>query len=322
VFRYRAYGLSFVSDVNFPELSSAADNNKASTSDVRVRLNSRSRHVVRPPDIFSVRTSQNGKPWLRFGRLANGFLLRFLRTADFRVSGDGREIVCIRRSSRASSTTVRHLLLDQVLPVVLNLRGQEAIHATAVLVAGAGVAFLGPTGSGKSTLAASFMLAGYRALGDDCMALLANDLVRVIPAYPGFRLWKDSAGALNLDHSRAMPVADRIDKVRMLASECASGFPTRPVPLKRIYRLVRARSYRRKALRTPLIERLKPRDAMIELVRSSFPLDIADKMMLARHFQVMRQVASEVPFSRVMLPDDFTALPAVRDAILSDFAER
>ena len=61
------------------------------------------------------------------------------------------------------------------LPVVLNLRGQEAIHATAILVNGTGVAFLGPTGSGKSTLAASFMLAGYRALGDDCMALLDSD---------------------------------------------------------------------------------------------------------------------------------------------------
>ena len=143
-----------------------------------------------------------------------------------------------------------------------------------------------------------------------------------MPAYPGFRLWTDSAGALNLDHSRAMPVADRTNKVRMLARECAARFPRRAVPLKGIYRLTRARTHRRRVLRTPLIERLKPRDAMIELVRSSFPLDIADKAMLARHFQVMRRVASEVPFSRVMIPDDFSALPAVRDAILKDLASQ
>lgn len=271
---------------------------------------------------MSLRTSQNGQPWLRYSLLADGYLLRFLRTADFRVSRDGREITCLRRFDRVSSNTVRHLLLDQVLPVVLNLRGQEAIHATAVLVEGAGVAFLGPTGTGKSTLAASFMLAGYRALGDDCMALLDTDLVRVLPAYPGFRLWRDSAGALKLDHSHAMPVADRIDKVRMLARECAANFPRRAVPLKGIYRLARARTYHRKPLRAPLIERLTPRDAMIELVRSSFPLDITDIGMLARHFRVMRRVASEVPFNRVMIPDDFSALPAVRAAILKDLASQ
>jgi hypothetical protein len=182
---------------------------------------------------------------------------RFLRTADFRVSRDGREIACIHRSSRVSSNTVRHLLLDQVLPVVLNLRGQEAIHATAVLVEGA-----------------------------------------------------------------AVPVANRINKVRMLARECAANFPRRAVPLKGIYRLARARTYHRKALRAPLIERLTPRDAMIELIRSSFPLDIADTAMLKRHFEVMRRVASEVPFNRVLIPDDFSALPAVRDAILKDFASQ
>jgi hypothetical protein len=320
VYRYRAYGLSFVSDVKFPELSPTTDNSHVSTRDIRVRLTSKALRLVRAREVISVRTSRNGQPWLRCVRLTDGYLLRFLRTADFLVSRDGCEIACIRRSSRASSITIRHLLLDQVLPVVLNLRGQEAIHATAVLVDGAGVAFLGPTGIGKSTLAASFMLAGYRALGDDCMALLDIDLVRVIPAYPGFRLWTDSAGALNLDHSRAMPVADRINKVRMLARECAANFPTRPVLLKRIYRLTRARTYHRRALRAPLIEPVRPRDAMIELVRASFPLDLDDQAMLARHFRVMRRVAAEVPFSRVMIPDDFRALPAVRDAILMDLA--
>jgi hypothetical protein len=42
--------------------------------------------------------------------------------------------------------------------------------------------------------------------------------------------------------------------------------------------------------------------------------------MLARHFRVMHRVASEVPFSRVTMPNDFSALPAVREAILADFA--
>jgi hypothetical protein len=36
----------------------------------------------------------------------------------------------------------------------------------------------------------------------------------------------------------------------------------------------------------------------------------------------MRRVASEVPFNRVMIPDDFSALPAVRAAILKDLASQ
>jgi hypothetical protein len=59
---------------------------------------------------------------------------------------------------------------------------------------------------------------------------------------------------------------------------------------------------------------------MIELVCASFPLDVSDQAMLARHFKVMHRVASEVPFSRVTMPDDFGALPAVREGILADFA--
>lgn len=42
--------------------------------------------------------------------------------------------------------------------------------------------------------------------------------------------------------------------------------------------------------------------------------------MLARHFRVMHRVASEDPFSRVTMPDNFSALSAVRETILADFA--
>jgi len=286
-----------------------------------VRLAAKAPILLRPREIVSTRTLEDRRPWLSCGRLRDGYLLRFFRLADFRISADGGEIACIRRAARTSLNTIRHLLLDQVLPMVLNLRGREALHATAVIVDGAtAIAFLGPAGAGKSTLAASFMLAGCGALGDDCLALDAGARIRAIPAYPGFRLWTDSADALNADASGAIPVAGYTSKVRMLARECAASFPRRPIPLSALYRLTRVRNYRGLPLRTPLIERLKPRDAMIELVSSSFPLDIADSAMLARHFQVMQRVAREVPFSRVMVPDEFGALPSVRDAILTDLA--
>src|SRR6202034_3772781 len=106
---------------------------------------------------------------------------------------------------------------------------------------------------------------------------------------------------------------------RMLSRECGAKFPVRPVPLKRIYRLVRGRSARKK-IRFPAIQALPQRDALIELVSATFPLDVRDQAMLERHFRVMQRVASEIPVLRVLIPDDFGALPAVRQAILRDLS--
>ena len=317
--RYQAYGLSFDCDRPIPELAGSADRNSVGSPDLRTRLTSRFATVLRPVKIVSVRTFGDGRPWLKCGRLRDGYLLRFLRIADFRVSHDSREIVCVRRSAKTSLNTIRHLLLDQVFPLVLNLRGREAIHATAVIARAGAIAFLGPAGAGKSTLAASFMLAGFRALGDDCLAIEAGRRILAVPAYPGFRLWEDSAAALKADLGASTPVADYSVKARMLAGECGANFPQRPVALRRIYRLIRGRAGRKK-IRVAAVEPVAPRDALIELVSASFPLDIADQAMLERHFRVMQRVAREVPMRRVLIPDDFGALPAVRAAILADLA--
>lgn len=317
--RYRAYGLSFASDVSLPELAGAKDSENSSPPEIRIRLAASSSRVgnLRPLELLFTRTVDRKRRWLACSRVRSGYLLRFLWKADFLISGDGCEIACVRRAPWTPLSSVRHLLLDQVFPMVLNLRGREAIHATAVMVHGGAIAFLGPAGAGKSTLAASFLLAGHRALGDDCLVLEDRRGIRAVPAYPGFRLWNDSAHALGTDTSNAMPVAAYTEKVRMLAPECGEKFPERPVPLTRIYRLIRGRSGRKK-IRVPAIQALAPRDALIELVSATFPLDVRDQAMLERHFRVMQRVASEIPVLRVLIPDDFDALPAVRQAILSD----
>jgi len=114
--------------------------------------------------------SRNGAAWLSFGRCGADFLVRFHRLADFLLADGGREIVAYAVPSTPPET-VRHLFLDQVLPLALSHQGQVALHASAVVVGGRAVAFVGESGKGKSTLAASLATQGHPLLADDCLVL-------------------------------------------------------------------------------------------------------------------------------------------------------
>ena len=69
---------------------------------------------------------------------------------------------------------------------------------------------------------------------------------------------------------------------------------------------------------SPVIEPIEPREAFIELFSSSFLLDFTDSEMLTRNFQLMEKVAATVPVRRLKVPNDLTALDAVREAVLAD----
>ena len=67
-----------------------------------------------------------------------------------------------------------------------------------------------------------------------------------------------------------------------------------------------------------MIEPIEPREAFIELLSSSFLLDFTDPEMLTRHFQLMEKVAATVPVRRLKVPNDLSALAAVREKVLAD----
>ena len=75
------------------------------------------------------------EPWLNFAKMDGGYLLRFSEFADFFVSNDGSELKFMPIQP-VPEETIQHLLLDQVIPLVINLRGGEALHASAILTSG------------------------------------------------------------------------------------------------------------------------------------------------------------------------------------------
>jgi hypothetical protein len=318
VFRYRVYGLTIESDTRFPELSKLENPTDRMATEVRVRL--RAPRADQPPfsEVLKATTLPDGTPWRISARIEDGYLLRFVGMADFTIDSTGSELTCWRVERGVSADTLRHLVLDQVFPMVLNRRGREALHATAIVTPKGACVFAGPAGSGKSTLAASFFLAGFGALGDDCLPLVEqNGSIRVLPGYPGMRLWRDTITALSAGSGATTPVASYTSKWRALESPSAKNFPREPVPLHRIYQLVRSKAEEPAISRTT-IEPIEPREAFVELLSSSFLLDFADPAMLTRHFQLMGKVAATVPVKRLKVPNDLTALGAVREVILAD----
>jgi hypothetical protein len=253
--------------------------------------------------------------WLLLGRDDRGYLLRFPALADFSVSNDAKEIRCYADPALPLET-IKHLLLDQVIPLILSSRGRLVLHASSIVSPYGAIAFIGQTGWGKSTLAASFGENGFPLITDDC--LLVNEdgeQLTATPSYPGLRLWPQTVDALFPQLPALPEVAHYTDK-RRLADSTVMPFCSATVPLKRIFFL----SPPGGADQAPeiAIERISPRDAFVGLVKFTYVLDITDRLMLGQMFDRLSRLAL-LPLSyRLSFPRDFSLLPDVQEAILQN----
>lgn len=235
-------------------------------------------------------------------------MLRFPELADFVVSADGTAVTA-HPVAGVSAQTIEHLYLNQVLPLALSRQWKLVLHASAVEVEDSAVAFLGMSGRGKSTLAASFSTSGYRFLTDDGLLLEKEEGGYTIhPSHPSIRLWDDSRAALMPADTDAAPPIDYTPKSRLLAGDTVAFCGTARA-LRCMYVLGEGTAD------TVTIAPLGGRDAMIELVRHSFLLDIEEREMLKRHFAQLSELVKASAFFRLDYPRRYEALPAVRAAV-------
>jgi hypothetical protein len=311
---YKAYSLVTVIDDLLPVLI------PADGAEVDVHVSSTSLEIINiPPQPFMEWHLPGRELWLSFFKLDDGYLLRFDKLADFLIRNSGKEIVYLPRPG-IPSNTIHHLLLNQVIPLVINLKGGEALHASAVLSPKGVIAFAGPGGSGKSTLAGSLINGGCSLISDDCLVLREKDEgIYGIPAYPGLRLWDDSLSCLFGDNDGHKPVAHYTHKRRVDIKNMLKTYCTEPRPFKRLYNIVASSEIEGKT--DIIIEKLSPGNKFIALVRCAFRLDVTDRTMLTRQFHFLKRVASTVSVCSLIYPRDFKLLPAVREAILKDLQD-
>ena len=307
--RYWLHGRTLSSELPLPELERAPVSAHATCA---IRMDREAERAA-PSRWYRTWTVGEQRPWLLFGRCGNAYLLRFPDLADFQVSARGDCIDC-RPRRNLPAATLRHLLLDQVLPLVLSRSTAGLVlHASAASVPRAGtVAFLGPSGAGKSTLIAALQAHGCSIVTDDCLSVIRSGSgFDALPGYSGLRLWPDTMSALGTDGA-AGSVAHYSDKKRI--THDAVVFESLPTRLCGVFQLAPRRQSGRRARSRPL----RARVACMAMVRFAYLLDTGDPRELTHVLEAAAAVAATVPAARLAVLDDTRALHATAEAVIAE----
>ena len=305
--RYQLYGL--VLEGAIPLACPSADSSVRTDVHLRRGRARRFEHARRRislpkrPQWFEARCLEDGATYLRWAGLF-----------EFLISADGQTIeYCPLDGATDESLTT--YLLGQVLSFSLLSRGYEPLHATAVVIDGEAVAFLGDCGYGKSTLGAAFLARGFAVLTDDVLSLEMLD-----------GRWVAHAGPprLKLFPSVAKKILARSDGAQLNAGTSKLLLPlapmdaaSHPIPLRALYVLPRP-GLRSAATR---ITPLNGQNAFVEIIRAAFNLIRVDRERLAHQFMTATELVRHVPVRRLSYPRRLSRLGDVCSAVLEDAAE-
>jgi hypothetical protein len=312
---YQLCDLTLSTTTPLPELPRVVRENGGTPVRLEFGLYRAHRPRVEP---FHKWLDDDGHVWAEFFRHGPDYLVRFTGMADFVVSRTAERIGCRPRPGIARAT-VRHLLLDQVLPLAQSVWGKLVLHASAVLSPWGAIAFLGTSGEGKSTLALALAREGLPLVTDDYLIVDdAGPSLVAVPAYPGVRLWPDTVSALGGDRPRLSKVAHYTEKVRMGDARDLS-FCSAAAPLRRVFALAEPDGGAAGAVH---IESLPESGAFEELMKSAFVLDPMDAPRTAELFGRVARAARSKLVYKLSFPRDFSALPAVCEKLFRHLREK
>ena len=139
-YAYRAYGLSFASEISFPQWPEATG---AGEPDVRIGQGVIFGRDYVPPSSVQIESSP--------GEL----LLRGSQSATIRVSGGNA--ITVQQLPGGNPGIIRQILLGWSLAGIFHQRGMLPLHGSALCDGDACFVFCAASGTGKSTLAAAFL---------------------------------------------------------------------------------------------------------------------------------------------------------------------
>jgi len=309
---YRWGALAIAADLDFPELPGGA----AAGAPVWQFSLSTGRAPRRTRRWFHHWRLPDGRRWVAFARDGSGYLLRFPRLADFCVEVATRTISCYR-TAETPIQTVRHLLLDQLLPLVAGGHDTLALHGSVVAFDGGAAAFLAGPGYGKSTLAARLARRGFPLISDDC-CLLRRTVggFEAVPSYPGVRLTPEAIGVLFGEHSALFEQVAHYTTKRRVGIEDAVPYRVDPIPLARIYVLGEMDELQR-AVGIAMRPQTK-RAALFDLLNYTFHLDVGYAPRIREAFGLAADIVERHDVRRLVFPWANGAADLLADAVISD----
>ncbi|UZT82596.1 hypothetical protein [Caproicibacterium sp. BJN0003] len=275
-FLYKAYGLLFSSEIPLPELQISEGH-----PDVSIQLGTVPEMVSDSSTVENQASRQE-------------FLLHVNNVAFYYIT-NGNKII-IEPKGDYDEAGIRLFLLGSAFCALLQQRGYLVLHGSAVQIGGRGVLFTGTSGIGKSTLAAAFCEKGYQILTDDVCAVKIDKTgtPSVIPAFPGVKLWKDTAKWFDIDIRELEPVRRDIEKFRVGAGK---NFLDRIVPLNGIYILNAA------DIQNIDIKEIKGLHRLEAIIENTYRYHFLQMQgVKSLHFQQCAAVADKVSVFTVMRP--------------------
>jgi hypothetical protein len=299
---HTAYNLVIQSELPLPELITCQGE-----ADVTIHLGDGARFVPGALD-------QVGYSFLS----ANLAAINAPRVGLF-VVRDGNEIIA-NPALDAEESILRNFIITVTLNMLLYQRGLFLMHASAVAVDGAGIAFLGESGWGKSTIAAALQAQGRALVADDTLAANVQELGApvIFPAFPMLKLLPNVLAALNVV-PETLPRIHPLEEKRLHRPE--RHFAQTSLPLKRIYVLDKGEQNQ--------IEHCGPQEAFKALLTHSYAGHLsylhginilAATDQTARHLRQCANVVNAVPILRLVRRWDIADLGALVALIEADLA--
>lgn len=240
-----------------------------------------------------------GRPCAYGHTVAGQHWMHWPRLASYRFDDEGADVVAYS-SDAVSAESITDTFHRMVLPLALQRRGLEALHASAVTIGRRVVAFCAVSGTGKSTLAyALHRTRGYPQWSDDAVVFRVGSEITAIPLPFDVRLLPEAAAELSRRSRRA--------------SAAVLPAPLTPAPLGAICVLRRrdpnAFGGDVSVSRLPRLEALT---AVLEHAHCFSLTDVARKKLMMEHYL---DVAERIPVLQVRFKPGLDRLPAVVEGV-------
>jgi hypothetical protein len=227
---------------------------------------------------------------------AEGFELSYSDGARFVVDGAVRRVWGTYQPPLTADDMATYFL-GPVLGFLLRWRNITCLHASGVEIGGRAVCFCGDAGYGKSTTAAALALRGLPVLAEDIVALEeSSGEFHAVPGYPRVCLWPESVSML-LGRADALPQLTPVwEKCYLELDGQRAKFSQTKLPLGVVY-LFAPRSSDESA---PRIEKLSPREALLELVQNTYMNWVLGRQQRANEFDTLSRLVQQVPVRRIV----------------------